>query len=191
VLLDAGEAAELELAGQTPAGVLVPLHVPPAPAQPDIGQLLAVPTRRRDDLRRHAGEVSFPGGRRDAGDPDLIATALREAEEEIGLPHAAVTIVGALQPTSTFATNYAIYPFVGLLAPGQEWRISPQEVDAVLELSLHDLAGGYRRTQLERRGVSFRTDAYVVGEHFVWGATARIIGDLLARVQPMFGSRAA
>lgn len=191
MLIDAGEACELELAGQTPAGVLVPLHVPPAPAEPAIGQLLAVLTRRRGDLRRHAGEVSFPGGRRDTGDRDLLATALREAEEEIGLPQGAVTIVGALQPTSTFATNYAIYPFVGLLQPGQEWRISPQEVDAVLELSLHDLDAGYTRTRLERRGVSFRTDAYLVGEHFVWGATARIIGDLLQRVQPMLDLRAA
>jgi 8-oxo-dGTP pyrophosphatase MutT (NUDIX family) len=191
VLLDAGEAAALEVPGHTPAAVLVPLLPPAVPGGPTIGELRAVLTRRHDDLRRHAGEISFPGGRRDAADRDLIATALREAEEEIGLAGAEVTLLGALQPTSTFATNYAIYPFVGLLAPGQTWRVSPREVDAVLELSLRELDLGHARTIIERRGVSFRTDAYTVGEHFVWGATARIIGDLLQRVQPLLGRRAA
>ena len=75
-------------------------------------------TKRRDDLKRHAGEISFPGGRRDPEDADLTATALREAHEEIGLPPDAVEIVGALPPTPTFVTNYAVYPFVGLIEPG-------------------------------------------------------------------------
>jgi 8-oxo-dGTP pyrophosphatase MutT (NUDIX family) len=139
-------------------------------------------TERRADLRRHAGEISFPGGRKDAGDPDLRATAVREAEEEIGLPADAVTLIGALQPTPTIATNYAIYPFVGVIEPGHRWVPSAEEVEAVLELSLADLRSGYARRRVVRRGVPFRTDTYVVGEHLIWGATARILADLLERV---------
>src|SRR5262249_28444510 len=117
VLLPAAEAMQLEVRGGTDAGVLVPLYV-------QDGQLFAVFTRRRDDLRRHPGEISFPGGRYDEGESDLMATALREAEEEIGLPQHAVEVLGALQPTPTIATGYAVYPFVGMIEPGRTWTLS-------------------------------------------------------------------
>jgi 8-oxo-dGTP pyrophosphatase MutT (NUDIX family) len=154
----------------------VPLYV-------DGGELHAVFTKRGDDMRRHAGEISFPGGRQDTGE-DLRDTALREAEEEIGLPRDAVTLVGALQPTPTIATSYAIYPFVGVIEPGHAWTPSAREVAEVLELSISDLRAGYGRQRLLRRGVPFRTDTYVVGENLIWGATARILGDLLDRLTP-------
>jgi 8-oxo-dGTP pyrophosphatase MutT (NUDIX family) len=175
VLLDPGAAAALEVHGRIDAAVLVPLYL-------DGGRLHAVFTRRRDDLRRHAGEISFPGGRQDPGEADLRRTALREAEEEIGLPVEAVELIGALQPTPTIATNYAVYPFVGLIEPGRTWTPSAAEVDAVLELSLDRLRAGSERRRLHRRGVAFRTDVYVVGEHLIWGATARILADLLQRI---------
>jgi 8-oxo-dGTP pyrophosphatase MutT (NUDIX family) len=175
VLLDAAAAAALDVHGRIDAAVLVPLFL-------DGGRLHAVFTRRRADLRRHAGEISFPGGRQDDDETDLRATALREAQEEIGLPPDAVELVGALQPTPTIATNYAIYPFVGLIEPGQAWVPSAGEVSDVLELSLDDLRAGHRRQRLLRRGVPFRTDVYVVGENLIWGATARVLGDLLDRL---------
>ena len=188
VLLDPAEATALDVHGRTDAAVLVPLYEP-APtadrAEPGkllVGDLHLVFTRRRDDLRRHPGEISFPGGRQDEPDEDLVQTALREAEEEIGLPVDAVEILGALQPTPTIATNYAIYPFVGRIEPGHVWKPSASEVAAVLELSLGDLRAGYGRRRLMRRGVPFRTDVYVVGDDLIWGATARILGDLLDRV---------
>ena len=176
VLLDPVEAAALDVHGRTDAAVLVPLYERE-------GELHVVFTRRRDDLRRHAGEISFPGGREDHDDESLVTTALREAEEEIGLPADAVEILGALQPTPTIATNYAVYPFVGRIEAGHEWKPSAAEVAEVLELSLPDLRAGYGRKRLLRRGVPFRTDVYVVGEHCIWGATARILGDLLERVE--------
>ncbi len=177
VLLDPDEAAALTVHGRTTAAVLVPLYV-----QDDA--LHAVFTRRRDDLRRHPGEVSFPGGREDDVDDDLRITALREAEEEIGLPREAVELVGALQPTPTIATNYAVYPFVGLIEPGHVWVPSDSEVAAVLEFSLADLRAGHGRRRLIRRGVPFRTDVFVVGDHLIWGATARMLHDLLERLPP-------
>ena len=175
VLLDPAAAAALEVHGRIDAAVLVPLYL-------DGGRLHAVFTRRRDDLRRHAGEISFPGGRQDPGEADLRRTALREAEEEIGLPADAVELIGALQPTPTIATNYAVYPFVGLIEPGRTWTPSAAEVDAVLELPLDRLRAGSERRRLRRRGVPFRTDVYVVDEHLIWGATARILADLLRRI---------
>jgi 8-oxo-dGTP pyrophosphatase MutT (NUDIX family) len=180
VLLDPAQAAALEVHGKIVSAVLVPLYL-------DGGSLHAVFTRRRDDLRRHAGEISFPGGRRDEGEVDLRATALREAEEEIGLHADGVEIVGALQPTPTIATDYAVYPFVGLIEPAQDWRPSASEVAAVLEFPLGRLREGFGRRRLLRRGVPFRTDVYIVDGQLIWGATARILADLLERVPPDLG----
>jgi 8-oxo-dGTP pyrophosphatase MutT (NUDIX family) len=178
VLLSADDAIALDVRGRTDAAVLVALYL-------DHGQLHAVLTERRADLRRHAGEVSFPGGRRDETDPDLRFTALREAHEEIGLPPEAVDLVGALQPTPTIATGYAIYPFVGLIEPGQAWSLSPREVAEVLELPLVTLRDGYARRRLVRRGVPIRTDTYVADDKLIWGATARILADLFDRIGPL------
>ncbi len=178
VLLKPEEAVSLEVRGRTDAAVLVPLYL-------QNGELHAVFTRRRDDLRRHPGEISFPGGRYDEGEPDLRATALREAEEEIGLPADAVDILGALQPTPTIATSYAVYPFVGLIEPGRTWVPSAREVAEVLELSLQSLLDGYARRRLIRRGLPIRTDTYLVGENLIWGATARILADLFDRIEPL------
>jgi 8-oxo-dGTP pyrophosphatase MutT (NUDIX family) len=176
VLLDPAAAAGLSVPGATHAAVLVPLFLDAA------GALQVVFTERRADLRRHAGEISFPGGRRDDSDADLCATALREAHEEIGLPPAAVELVGALQPTPTFVTNYAIYPFVGLIEPGFAWVVQEAEVGEVLELGLERVRESYARRRMVRRGMPFRTDAYELDGHLIWGATARIVADLLDRI---------
>src|SRR6201994_1070747 len=178
VLLDVGSAMALDVLGRTDAAVLVPLYL-------EDGELHSVFTKRREDLRRHAGEISFPGGRYDEGERDLVATALREAEEEIGLPPDAVEILGAPQPTPTIATGYAVYPFVGMIEPDRTWTLSAQEVAEVIEFSLRELLAGYGRRRLVRRGVPIRTDTYVVGDHLIWGATARILSDLFDRVTPL------
>jgi 8-oxo-dGTP pyrophosphatase MutT (NUDIX family) len=163
---------------QIQAAVLVPVFLDGQANEPHV-----VLTRRRADLRRHAGEISFPGGRRDTGDATLADTALREAEEEIGLDRTRVSLLGELPPTSTFATNYVIHPYVGVIPAGLAWQLSAREVDAVLELPVGALRSGKTRRRLERRGISFETDAYVVEDNMIWGATARILEYLLERLE--------
>lgn len=174
LLLEPEEALQLDAHGRTEAAVLVPMHG--WPENPGL-----VFTERRSDLKRHAGEISFPGGRRDAGE-ELIETALREAEEEIGLYRDNVEVVGALPPIGTFVTNYKITPFVGLIAEGMRFEPNPAEVESVLVASLDDLAAAYEKRRLVRRGVPIKTDTYLVAEKLIWGATARILAELFERL---------
>jgi 8-oxo-dGTP pyrophosphatase MutT (NUDIX family) len=176
-LLTPEEAAELDAPGSKDAAVLIPLY-------PEGGDLVAVFTERRSDLRSHAGEISFPGGRQDAPDEDLRATALREAEEEIGLAPSDVELVGALPPVGTFVTGYRIHSFVGLIEPGHTWAPQESEVARVLEMSLSALRRGFEMQRLLGKGVPIKTPTYTVDEHFVWGATGRIVRSLLERVDP-------
>jgi 8-oxo-dGTP pyrophosphatase MutT (NUDIX family) len=175
-LLDPSEAQQIEVAGSAAAAVLAALF------ERD-GELYAVFTKRRSHLRLHAGQISFPGGRRERGDRDLIHTALREAHEEIGLDARTVTLVGALSPTPTVVTDIAIYPVVGLIPPPGAWTIADAEVEAVIEASLAQLAASHRmQTFTRNNGERVTTDAYTVGSDTMWGATARIVTELLARL---------
>src|ERR671936_32601 len=94
----------------------------------------------------------------------LLDTALREAEEEIGLARDNVEVVGALPPIGTFVTNYKVHPFVGLIEDGMRFEPNPTEVESVLVASLEDLSAGYERRRLVRRGVPIKTDTYLVGD---------------------------
>lgn len=176
-LLTPEEAAAAPDRGGTDAAVLLALYG--WPEEPGL-----IFTERRADLRRHAGEISFPGGRQDPGDADLAATALREAEEEIALDPAAVTLVGAVTPVSTFVTDYRVHPFVGTVAPPGELGLepNPSEVETVLAFSLELLREGYAMRRLVRRGVPIHTPTYEVEGALIWGATARILGELLERL---------
>jgi 8-oxo-dGTP pyrophosphatase MutT (NUDIX family) len=139
-------------------------------------------TQRRENMRRHAGEISFPGGRPEAGE-HLLTAALREADEEIGLDPSVVEVLGALPPVSTVVTGYMIHTFVGLIPSGLAFEPNPDEVAAVLLLHLDELRSGYGMRRLVRRGVPIKTPTYVVGDHLVWGATARILGALFERLE--------
>jgi 8-oxo-dGTP pyrophosphatase MutT (NUDIX family) len=173
-LLPLEEAAEMNASGSVDAAVLVPLY-----GWPDRPGLVF--TERRHDLRRHAGEISFPGGRRDEGE-SYLRTALREAQEEIGLEPGVVDVLGALPPIGTFVTNFKVHPIVGLIEADLEYVVSPTEVEAVLAFEIADLRKGFAMRRLVRRGLPIRTPTYVVDDHLIWGATARILGDLLERL---------
>jgi 8-oxo-dGTP pyrophosphatase MutT (NUDIX family) len=175
VLLDAREAHSTGARGSTDAAVLAPIFG--LSERPGM-----VFTERREDLRRHAGEISFPGGRADPGE-ELLACALREAEEEIGLDRAEVEVLGALPSVSTVVTGYMIHPFVGLIPSGLAFQPNPAEVAAVLLLHLDELQAGFGMRRLIRRGVPIKTTTYVVGDHLVWGATARILSSLFERLE--------
>jgi 8-oxo-dGTP pyrophosphatase MutT (NUDIX family) len=174
-LLSPAAAEAIDAHGQTDAAVLVALFG--FPHRPGL-----VFTERRHDLRRHAGEISFPGGRRDHPDEELRITALREAEEEIGLAPEAVEIVGALPPIGTFVTGYKVHPFVGLIGDDLAFEPNPAEVETVLAFGLEALRESFAMRRLVRRGVPFRTPTYVVDGHLIWGATARILAELVARL---------
>ena len=174
LLLAPAEAEELQAHGRTEAAVLVPMH-----GWPDNPGLVF--TERRSELRRHAGEISFPGGRRDEGE-ELLETALREAEEEIGLSRNRVEIAGALPPIGTFVTNYEVHPFVGVIEEGLRFEPNPAEVESVLVASLDHLAAGFAKRRLVRRGVPIKTDTYTLADKMIWGATARILGELFERL---------
>ena len=173
-LLSADEAATMDAHGRTEAAVLVPMHG--WPEEPGL-----VFTERRHDLRRHAGEISFPGGRRDPGE-GLLETALREAEEEIGLRREHIEVAGALPPIGTFVTSFKVNPFVGLIEPGLSFTPNPEEVASVLVASLDELASVFGRRRLVRRGVPIRTETFELPDGLIWGATARILTDLLERL---------
>jgi 8-oxo-dGTP pyrophosphatase MutT (NUDIX family) len=178
LLLSAEEAGTMEAHGDTDAAVLLPLY-----GWPDEPGLIF--TERRADMRRHAGEISFPGGRQDEDDDgNLERTALREAHEEIALDPTGVSIVGALPPVSTFVTGYRIQPFVGLIDPPESLSLDPNptEVETVLAFSLDRLREGCEMRRLVRRGVPIHTPTYEVEGQLIWGATARILGDFLKRL---------
>jgi 8-oxo-dGTP pyrophosphatase MutT (NUDIX family) len=160
-----------------PASVLVPLVERGA----GLGVVL---TRRAARLAHHPGQVAFPGGKQDPGDADALACALREAEEEIGLPRSAVRVLGALDPHAT-VTSFLVTPFVGLVAAPFAPRPDRAEVDEVFEIPL-GFALDPANLQIHRRRWAGQWRQYYAipyGPHYVWGATARILkalGDRLA-----------
>jgi len=159
-----------------PCAVLVPFVLGPMP-----GVLL---TKRTEYLSTHAGQVSFPGGRIDAGDPSAEAAALREAQEEIGLDPARVELLGRLGDYVT-GSGYNITPVLGLLPVGigldaLDLVLSPKEVEAVFLLPLAVLLDpdAPSRRRAEWRGRRREFWVWPHPEHYVWGATAAILVQL-------------
>jgi 8-oxo-dGTP pyrophosphatase MutT (NUDIX family) len=163
---------EPDVEGGVPAGVMVPVIEGSEP------QLLF--TRRTDLVRHHKGEISFPGGVRHGGDPDLLSTALRETEEELGIAPEAFEVLGALPPVPTIVSGYVIVPFVGVLRESPALRPSPVEIDEVLELPVSALDAAEHEVQAtDGDGATRGWFAYDVDGHVVWGATGRIVHSFL------------
>lgn len=157
---------------ETPAAVLVPVIL-----QDELHVLL---TRRTDHLSDHAGQIAFPGGRQEAHDPDLIATAVRESEEEVGLDHHQIEVIGTLDTYLTI-TGYAVTPVVALITPPLDLRVDPHEVAEAFTVPLAHLLDGtnyrYHKRELVRDGVTRELGYWSVpyGDYDIWGATAGML----------------
>ena len=165
-------AHRLALGGLKPAAVLIPLVERPR-------GLHLLLTRRSPALRHHPGQISFPGGRQDPDDESLIHTALRETEEELGIPASQIRVIGSLTPLNTIS-RYDVLPVLAMLDPGYRVTLSPDEVDQAFDVPLshvldpaHDIA-----LTLPRAGKR-HTIYWIPWEHsFICGATASIIRQL-------------
>jgi 8-oxo-dGTP pyrophosphatase MutT (NUDIX family) len=163
------------------AAVLVPLLPRPE-------GLHVLFTERSKELRAHAGQISFPGGSVDDVDKDVRAAALREAREEVGLREEHVEVLGTIDDCPTFVTGYVITPVVGVVDPlaftaagRYPWEPSPAEIAALHELPLSEFSKpeNLRVEMREREGQQFELYWYTVEGNVVWGATARILNQLI------------
>ena len=155
-----------------PAAVLVPL----VRREPGITVLL---TQRTDDMPSHAGQIAFPGGRKQADDVDAVATALRETEEEVGLARRFVEVIGPVDHYCT-GTGYEITPIVGIVTPGFTTHADPREVADVFEVPLAHFLDekNHRIDSRMAQGRERRFYAMPYGERYIWGATAGMLKNL-------------
>lgn len=155
-----------------PAAVLMPL----VRREPGITVLL---TQRTDDMPSHAGQIAFPGGRRQAEDANAVATALRETEEEVGLARRFVEVIGPVDPYRT-GTGYEITPIVGIVRPGFTTHADPREVADVFEVPLEHFLDekNHRIDSRIWQGRERRYYAMPYGERYIWGATAGMLKNL-------------
>lgn len=153
---------------QRQAAVLIPIVCRPIPT--------VLLTRRAASLRKHAGQVAFPGGSADPADRSLIATALREAQEEVAIPAPAVYVLGQLPPVDS-NTGFQVTPIVGLLSADTPFSASPDEVADIFEIPLHQALclASYTPLQVQRQAKHLRLYFSMYQSHMVWGMTALIL----------------
>lgn len=160
------------------AAVLAPIIMRP-------GGWTLLLTQRAADLPSHAGQVAFPGGRVDPGDLTAVDTALREAEEEVGLERRFVEPLGGIEPYET-GSGYRIAPIVGLVTPGFEQKMDTREVADIFEVPFDFLMNpaNHERRETEWRGQLRAYYAMPYEDRFIWGATAGMIRALYERLYP-------
>lgn len=171
-----GDVLEEADGDPTPAAVLV--------AVVERSEATVILTERPETMRKHPGQISFPGGRIDPGDSDAVAAALREAEEEIALPPSAVTIVGTADRYRTI-TGFDVIPVVGVVPPGLDLRPQPGEVADMFEAPLHYLLDPARHLirTVDWRGRERSYYEIVWEGRRIWGATAAMIVNLSRRLE--------
>jgi 8-oxo-dGTP pyrophosphatase MutT (NUDIX family) len=141
------------------------------------GSIHVLLTKRSNQVEHHKGEISFPGGKMDEDDPDLLHCALRETSEEVGMDPRDVGIVGELDDFYTVATSFLVAPFVGMIPYPYEFRVSQREIDEILPVPLEIFFDAQRRTEsvwmLDEKPI--RVISYAWEGYDIWGATARIL----------------
>ena len=150
------------------------------------GELRVAIVVRADDGGLHGGQLGLPGGKPEPGDPDLLATALREAREEVGLAPEDVDVLAALHPFDTRATGWRVHPFLGRISPETTWRLQEAEIVGVLTPSVRVLADPASRATLPFTSRRFTTpllvDGIDVDGHVLWGLTLRLLDDIVPRL---------
>lgn len=143
-------------------------------------------TKRPETLRTHGGQISYPGGTRDEEDPTPLHTALRETHEELGIPPDKVQVLGMLPEIPTI-TQFRITPFVGVIPPSFAYVANPEEIDEIIEVPLASLLNPaiHRTEKRNIFGSDREIDFYDYGSHVIWGATARILRDLLRVIEEL------
>lgn len=156
--------------GAVPAAVLMPIF------ERD-GEDHILFTKRTDTVEHHKGQISFPGGRREDTDRDLLQTALREAHEEIGLMPDSVDVLGELDDEMTFVSNYVITPFAGYIPYPYPFKLSPDEVQEIMEVPISTLLdkANFRQEEETEGDITYPVYYYHYGDEVIWGATARIL----------------
>ncbi|HSS44867.1 MAG TPA: CoA pyrophosphatase [Thermoanaerobaculia bacterium] len=157
------------------AGVLVPLFVREA-------QLWILFTRRTETVEHHRGQISFPGGAQEPGDGSLLETALRESEEELGIARGDVQPLGSLSPMVTI-TNFYVEPFVAAIPQPYALRPQESEIAEVIEVPVAPLLDPANLEKKELPGRPEPVLFYHAGPHVIWGATARMLAELLEVVR--------
>lgn len=159
-----------------PAGVLVPIQIIGSEAH-------VILTKRSSHLKHHPGQIAFPGGKQDEGDADVIAAALREADEEIGLSASNVRVHGTLDTHET-VTSFTVTPVIGEVLEPFEFKPEPGEVDEVFRVPLAHVTNPDNFVVEGRRWLGQKRRYYAVpyGPYYIWGATARILRGLAERV---------
>lgn len=162
------------------AAVLVPVY------RDEHGELRVVLVVRADDGGLHGGQLGLPGGRPEEGDADLRATALREAEEEVGLSPSAVELVAQLEPFDTQRTGWRVYPFLGRIPADTTWCLQEAEIVGILTPAARALADPEARRTLPFTSIRFQepllVDGIDVEGHVLWGMTLRLLDDVLPRL---------
>jgi 8-oxo-dGTP pyrophosphatase MutT (NUDIX family) len=160
-----------------PAGVLVPVLDHPKGAQ-------VLLTKRSSRLKHHPGQIAFPGGKQDETDPDVVAAALREAREEVGLPSGHVAVLGTL-PTHETVTGFLVTPVIGWIEQEFQTIPEPGEVAEVFRVPLSHVTNSAEFRVQSRRWRGTRRHYYTVpfGPYYIWGATARILRGLAERME--------
>jgi 8-oxo-dGTP pyrophosphatase MutT (NUDIX family) len=172
-----GEAAPQD---PVPSAVLLALVM----RSPDPGLIFI----KRAEGGPHGGQIAFPGGKREQADAFPVGTALREADEEIGLEPSSVQVLGLLTPLTIAASGFLVEPVVGLVSGAPEWKPNPDEVDGVFEVPLPELLRGENRSEREIlvRGARMSVPCFIFGDLLVWGASAMMLAEfaeVLARTK--------
>ncbi|MSO95664.1 MAG: CoA pyrophosphatase [Thermoleophilia bacterium] len=157
-----------------------------APVFRDGSGVLRILLLVRTDRGIHGGQIGLPGGRVEPGDRDLLATALREAEEEVGLPPDQVTVLAALEPLEAMSSSFRVHAFLGRVPDDVSWQPQPDEVADLLTPAVETLYDPGRRGLRQFTSAQFRTPLEVegidVGGHVLWGITLRLLDDLVPRL---------